>query len=63
LTSFTNFTRHPAASIPTGLANKKYPVGMQIIGKKGADIDVLRASSVFEKLQPWYHMYEICNNR
>jgi len=63
LTFFTNFTGHPAASIPAGLADEKYPVGMQIIGKKGADTDVLRASSVLEKLQPWDHIYEICRNR
>ena len=63
LTFFTNLTGHPAASIPAGLANGRYPVGMQIIGKKGADTDVLRASSVFEKLQPWDHIYEICKNR
>lgn len=63
LTYFTNFTGHPAASIPAGLADNKYPVGMQIIGKKYADTDVFTASSVFEQLKPWQHIYERCNNR
>lgn len=63
LTYFTNFTGNPSASIPAGLADGKYPIGMQIIGRKNADRDVLQASSVFEKLQPWNHIYEICKNR
>lgn len=53
LTYFTNFTGHPSASIPAGMADNKYPVGMQIIGKRNADTDVFRASSVFEQLRPW----------
>lgn len=62
MTYFTNFTGHPAASIPAGLIDE-LPVGMQIIGKRHADLDVFTASSVFEHLQPWDHIYEICKNR
>ncbi len=63
LTYFINFTGHPAASIPAGLAEGRLPVGMQIIGRRYADEDVLAASSVFERLQPWQQHYEICRNR
>ena len=63
MTYFTNFTGHPAASIPAGLADGKLPVGMQIIGPKGGDLSVLRASSMFEKLQPWDHIYDLVKNR
>ncbi|MDM5196680.1 amidase [Fictibacillus enclensis] len=62
MTYLTNFTGHPCASIPAGLADQ-LPVGMQIIGKRYADTDVITASAVFEKLKPWNHIYDICKNR
>lgn len=63
LTYFINFSGHPAASIPAGLAENHLPVGMQVIGKRYADIDVLAASAVFERLRPWHKFYEYCRNR
>jgi Amidase len=41
LTYFLNFSGHPAASIPAGLSIDNLPVGMQIIGKRYGDADVL----------------------
>jgi amidase len=58
LTYLFNFTGHPAASIPAGLADG-LPVGMQIVGKRYADVDVLAASAVFERLRPWTETYKI----
>jgi amidase len=52
LTYFANFTGHPAASVPAGRADG-LPVGMQIMGRSGADADVLAASAAFERLRPW----------
>jgi amidase/aspartyl-tRNA(Asn)/glutamyl-tRNA(Gln) amidotransferase subunit A len=52
LTYFANFTGHPAASIPAGLADG-LPVGMQIMGRSLADTDVIAASAAFERLRPW----------
>lgn len=63
LTYFTNFTGHPSASIPAGLADGRYPVGMQIIGKRYADRGVFAASSIFEQLQPWHDIYKLCRDR
>ena len=63
LTYVVNFTGHPAASIPAGLAEGHLPVGMQIIGRRYADADVLAASAVFERLRPWQDSYQICTAR
>ena len=52
-TFFDNFTGNPAASIPAGLTKGGLPVGMQIIGRKFKDEDVLALSYAFEQLNPW----------
>jgi amidase/aspartyl-tRNA(Asn)/glutamyl-tRNA(Gln) amidotransferase subunit A len=58
LTYPINFTGHPAASVPAGLADN-LPVGMQIVGRRYADADVLAASAAFERLRPWHDTYRI----
>jgi amidase len=63
LTYFINFSGHPAASIPAGIAENRLPVGMQIIGRRYADMDVLAASAVFERVRPWHQIYELCKSR
>jgi amidase/aspartyl-tRNA(Asn)/glutamyl-tRNA(Gln) amidotransferase subunit A len=63
LTYLINFTGHPAASVPAGLSDDKLPVGMQIIGRRYADADVLAASAAFERLRPWQDTYRICAAR
>jgi amidase len=62
MTFFTNFSGHPAASIPAGMADG-LPVGMQIIGDRWSDGDVLAASATFERLRPWGHVYAQCADR
>lgn len=62
MTYMINFTGHPAASIPAGLADG-LPVGMQIIGRRNADSDVLAASAAFERLRPWQDSYKVCADR
>jgi amidase/aspartyl-tRNA(Asn)/glutamyl-tRNA(Gln) amidotransferase subunit A len=56
LTYPVNFSGHPAASIPAGMA-QGLPVGMQIIGRRYADADVLAASATFERIRPWRDTY------
>jgi amidase/aspartyl-tRNA(Asn)/glutamyl-tRNA(Gln) amidotransferase subunit A len=63
LTYPLNFSGNPAASIPAGLSSGGLPVGMQIIGRRYADLDVLAASAAFEKARPWSHTYERCKAR
>jgi amidase len=57
-TYLVNYTGHPAASVPAGLADG-LPVGMQVIGRSHADADVLAASAAFERLRPWRGTYRI----
>ncbi len=62
LTYLINFSGHPAASIPAGMIDG-LPVGMQIIGRRYADGDVLAASATFERLRPWAPTYAACARR
>jgi len=62
MTYFTNFTGYPAVSLPAGLSGG-LPVGMQVIGRRGADLDVFAAGAAFERVRPWDHIYDIPANR
>jgi Asp-tRNA(Asn)/Glu-tRNA(Gln) amidotransferase A subunit family amidase len=48
LTYQFNLTGQPAISIPCGFTENGLPVGLQIVGRPGADEDVLRAAAAFE---------------
>lgn len=60
MTFLINYIGYPAASIPAGLSEDGLPVGMQIVGRRYADFDVIAASAAFEKLRPWMKTYERC---
>jgi amidase len=59
LTYLINFTGHPAASIPAGLSPCALPIGMQIIGHRYGDSEVLAASFAFEQARPWAGDYRV----
>ena len=44
---------NPAASIPCGFSSEGLPIGLQIIGKRGDELSVLKASTEYEKSHPW----------
>ncbi|MZR32316.1 amidase [Sneathiella litorea] len=48
-----NLTRQPAASIPCGFSSSGMPIGMQVVGPQFADLAVLRAARLIEKILPW----------
>ena len=48
-----NFTGQPAASAPAGFTPAGLPVGLQIVGRRFADLTVLQASRAFEQARPW----------
>jgi len=58
LTYPANFTGHPATSVPAGQVDG-LPVGMQIMGRLGADGDVLAAAGAMERIRPWSDTYAV----
>ncbi|MFN3974655.1 MAG: amidase [Dehalococcoidia bacterium] len=52
-TALCNMTGQPAASIPCGFSADGLPIGLHIIGRRGEDALVLRASYALEQAQPW----------
>jgi amidase len=48
LTYHFNLTGQPAVSVPCGFTEDGLPIGLQIVGRPGADEDVLRAAAAFE---------------
>ncbi len=48
-----NLTGQPAASIPCGFSRDGLPIGLQIVGRRGDESTVLRASAAFERARPW----------
>jgi aspartyl-tRNA(Asn)/glutamyl-tRNA(Gln) amidotransferase subunit A len=48
-----NLTQQPAASVPVGLSSRGLPIGLQIVGPRGADALVLRAARALEQALPF----------
>ena len=62
-TYLLNFTGHPAISVPCGLTRDRLPVGLQLVGRRWADEDVITAGATFERLRPWADSYRLCEAR
>ena len=48
-----NLTGQTAASIPCGFSANGMPIGLHIVGRRGEEATVLRASAAFEEARPW----------
>jgi aspartyl-tRNA(Asn)/glutamyl-tRNA(Gln) amidotransferase subunit A len=48
-----NLTGHPALSAPSGFGTDGLPTAIQIVGRWGADTDVLRLAATLEQARPW----------
>jgi Asp-tRNA(Asn)/Glu-tRNA(Gln) amidotransferase A subunit family amidase len=57
LTHPVNLVGHPAASAPAGLSSDGLPVGLQLIGPRFGEEQVLRASAALEQARPWIDSY------
>jgi Asp-tRNA(Asn)/Glu-tRNA(Gln) amidotransferase A subunit family amidase len=53
LTHPFNFTGHPAASVPAGLASGGLPVGLQVVGRRLMDENVISVLRHVEEVRPW----------
>ena len=53
LTHPFNFTGHPAASVPAGRTPDGLPVGLQVVGRRFADEDVISICRRVEQVRPW----------
>ena len=47
--SWISVTGHPAVSVPAGFTASGLPVGLQIVGRAGADAEVLQVAYAFEQ--------------
>jgi len=48
-----NITGNPAASMPCGFSPGGLPIGLQVVGPRFADAEVLQFCAAFEDLAPW----------
>lgn len=52
-----NITGQPAISVPCGFSSDGLPIGLQIVGRRHADISVLRAAAAYEQAAPWINKH------
>lgn len=48
-----NMTGQTAASVPCGFSADGLPIGLHLIGPRGAEARVLQASAAYERARPW----------
>lgn len=52
-TMLANLCWNPACSVPVGNSSDGLPIGLQIMGRRHADHEVLRLARVLEEARPW----------
>ncbi|MFO1079149.1 MAG: amidase [Reyranellaceae bacterium] len=48
-----NLTGHPALALPSGFGDDGLPTSVQVVGRWGAEANVLRLGAVLERALPW----------
>ena len=48
-----NLTGHPAVTLPSGFGDDGLPTGVQVVGRWGAEADILRVGALLERARPW----------
>ena len=56
-TQLANLTGRPAISVPLHWTNAGLPLGVQLVGRLGADGLLLQVAAQLEEAQPWFHRY------
>jgi amidase len=57
LTWIFNLTGHPAASVPAGFTDEGLPIGLQIIGDRFGESEILSVAAALEQIRPWADQY------
>jgi len=52
-----NVSGHPVVNVPAGLTDDGLPVGMQLVGHRYAEDDLLAVAAGFERANPWAESY------
>ena len=52
-TVFNNVSQCPALSVPAGVTGDGLPIGLQIVGRRFDDLQVLRIGAAVEQRRPW----------
>ncbi|WP_374024254.1 amidase [Mycobacterium sp. HNNTM2301] len=56
-TQLANITGRPAISVPLHWTDAGLPLGVQLVGRLGADGELLRLAAQLEEASPWAHRY------
>ncbi|WP_238420629.1 amidase [Gordonia sp. 'Campus'] len=56
-TQLANLTGRPAMSVPLHWTDAGLPLGVQFVGRLGADGDLLALAAGLEQAAPWFHRY------
>ncbi|MDQ2827136.1 MAG: amidase [Actinomycetota bacterium] len=56
-TQLANLTGRPAISVPLHWTKTGLPLGVQLVGRLGADGLLLQVAAQLEEAQPWFHRY------
>ena len=51
--TFVNAAGLPAMSLPASLSSTGLPIGLQLVGRFGADLQLFRLARQFERAHPW----------